>query len=151
MLGTMEIYSVAEGGFEVTTDRSNLNIARIHKYLSEESSWAKGIPLEVFLRSMRHSLCFSAFDGEHQAGFVRVITDYSTFGYLTDLVVFPEFRGRSLQIAMVKALYSHPELQYVRRFLIDSKDPPEIFAKVGFMAVKPERKWLERFNPSSYL
>jgi hypothetical protein len=45
----------------ITTDKTALDIALIHDFLSTTSPWAQGIPLETVQRSIEHSLCFGGF------------------------------------------------------------------------------------------
>src|SRR5581483_5064485 len=75
------------------TEKSRLDRGMIHRYLSEESYWARKIPRDLVERSIENSLCFGAFDGSRQAGFARVITDSATFVYLGDVFVLPSHRG----------------------------------------------------------
>ena len=66
--------------FSISTDKHLLNLEYIHDYLSNQSYWAGGIPLEVVKNSIDGSLCFGIYEGEKQIGFARVITDMATFG-----------------------------------------------------------------------
>jgi len=60
---------------EISTDRSRLDVALVHRFLSEESYWAKNIPLDLVRTALENSLCFGAYDGDAQVGFARVITE----------------------------------------------------------------------------
>ena len=42
---------------EVTDDRSRMDVALIHTFLSQESYWAKNVPREVVQRALANSLC----------------------------------------------------------------------------------------------
>lgn len=57
-------------------------------------------------------------------GFARLITDYVTFGYLTDVYVLPEYQGKGLGAWMMeclnKALEQWPELRRVVLFTGDA-------------------------------
>lgn len=66
--------------FLITTDPARLDVAAIHRYLTQDSYWAKGIPLETLTRAVANSLNFGVYapDGQ-QAGFARVVTDRATF------------------------------------------------------------------------
>lgn len=79
---------------ECSDDLQRMDIAMIHRFLSEESSWAKGIPLETLKRGMEHSLCFGGWSDGRQIAFARVISDQASFAYLLDVFVLPEFQGR---------------------------------------------------------
>ena len=66
--------------FHISTDPARLDVSLIHRYLSQESYWARYIPLATVERSLTNSLNFGAYtpDGQ-QAGFARVISDRATF------------------------------------------------------------------------
>ena len=52
----------------VTTDPARIDRDLVHGFLAE-SYWSKGIPREVFERSIANALCFSLYDGEARYGF----------------------------------------------------------------------------------
>ena len=124
----------------ISTDRARMDVALIHRYLSEESYWAQGIPREIVERSIEHSLCFGAFDGDAQIGFARVITDYATFGYLADVFVLDSHRGRGVSKEIMRTVMTHPELQQLRRWQLVTRDAHGLYAQFGFAALDaPER------------
>jgi GNAT superfamily N-acetyltransferase len=124
----------------ITTDREHMDVAMIHRYLSEESYWAKGIPRDLVERSIAGSLCFGAFDGDSQAGFARVITDYATFGYVADVFVLPSHQGQGIGKALMRAVRAHPELQVLRRWHLVTRDAHALYSQFGFAALEaPER------------
>jgi len=55
----------------ITTEKAELDIPLVHRILSEQTSWAKGISLAVVQRSIEHSLCFGGFLGGAQVAFAR--------------------------------------------------------------------------------
>ena len=87
---------------EISTERSRLNIDLIHSFLAS-TYWAKGIPRDIVERTIRNSLCFGAFAGGQQVGFARVVTDYATLGYIADVFVVPEHRGRGVSKLLMGA------------------------------------------------
>lgn len=64
----------------VSTDNSLLDIGLIHRTLSQDTDWAKDIPLALVQRAIDHSLCFGGFVDGQQVAFARVISDYATLG-----------------------------------------------------------------------
>lgn len=125
---------------EITTDRTRMNADAIHCYLSEESYWAKGIPLERVERSIQNSLCAGAFDDDAQVGFARAITDYSTFAYIADMYVLESHRGRGISKQIMEALMTHPDLRGLRRWHLVTRDAHGLYAQFGFAALEnPER------------
>ncbi len=125
---------------EISTDRARMDVALIHDYLAHQSYWAKNIPRDVVARSIAHSLCFGAFDGDAQVGFARVITDYATFGYLADVFVLPPYRGHGIAKRIMAAVMSHPDLQGLRRWHLVTRDAHGLYAQYGFAPLDaPER------------
>ena len=126
--------------FTVTTDKSKLDVDLIHRFLSEESYWAKNIPRELVERSIANSLTFGMFDGERQIGFARVITDYTVFAYLGDVFVLPQYRGRGAAKELMQAVRAHPDLQHLRRWHLLTRDAHGLYRQFGFRELeKPER------------
>ena len=124
---------------EINNDQSQLDIALIHRFLSEESAWAKGIPLEKVQQSIAHSLCFGGYENGQQIAFARVVSDFATFAYLMDVFVLKEHRGRGLSRQLVAAVKAHHQLQGLRRFMLASSDARGLYQKFGFQALgKPE-------------
>jgi GNAT superfamily N-acetyltransferase len=117
-----------------------MDVETIHRYLSEESYWAKGIPRETCERAITNSLCFGAFDGGTQVGFTRVITDYATFAYIADVFVLPSHRGRGISKQLMQAVMSHPQLQGLRRWHLSTLDAHGLYAQFGFGPLE----WTER-------
>jgi GNAT superfamily N-acetyltransferase len=138
-----------KGEFVLTTDKNLMNIAMIHQYLSEESYWAKGIPLALVEKSVNNSLNFGVFYKEKQIAYARVITDYSTIAYLGDVFVLPDFRGKGISKWLVKEITEHPALQGLRRWILLTADAHDLYNKYGWESIRQPEKWMEktRLNP----
>jgi len=134
----------------ITTEKAELDIPLIHQFLSEQSTWAKGIPLAVVQRSIEHSLCFGGFLGNAQVGFARVVSDYATFANLVDVFVLPEHRGKGYSKALMSAVLAHPQLQGLRRMMLATGDAHGLYAQYGFTAPLYPRSIMERYFPGIY-
>ncbi len=87
--------------------------------LLKQSYWAPERPLDVVARSMEHSLCFGFLDANGRlAAFARVVTDYTLFAYLCDVIVDEPYRGDSLGKQLMDAVMAHPDLQNLRHFML---------------------------------
>lgn len=104
--------------YTISTDKSRLNIALIHQFLSQESYWAQNVPLDVVERSISNSLCFGVYQSTNQVGFARVITDQATFAYLADVFILPEHRGLGLSKQLIETISNWPTLQGLRRWVL---------------------------------
>ncbi len=148
----MKIYEAAKDEFIISTNKSKLNVQFIHNYLSNESYWAKNIPVETVQQSIDGSCCFGLYVNENdlsapqnfetlrQVGFARVVTDHATFGYLADVFIIETFRGKGLSKWMMEMIMGHPNLQGLRRWMLATKDAHGLYAQYGFLPLdKPER------------
>lgn len=129
---------------EISTDRGRLDVSLIHDFLSN-SYWATGRPREIVERSIKHSLCFGAYENGRQIAFARVITDRSVFGYLADVFVVPDHRGRGVSKLLLDAILADPELRDVRLFRLATKDAHGLYAKYGFKSMTNPAKGMELF------
>ena len=136
--------------FRISTRRDELDIPLIHRFLAQQSYWARGIPLDVVQRSIDHSLCFGGFVGTSQVAFARVISDYATFANLMDVFVIPEHRGKGYGKTIVSAVISHPDLQGLRRFALATADAHSLYARFGFTPLAKPHLFMERHVPDIY-
>lgn len=133
--------------FEISDDRSRLDIKVIHEFLSTESYWAVGRNVETVERSIKNSLPFGVYKGGGQVGFARVLTDYATFAWIADVFVLNEHRGRGLSKWLMEVILGHPDLQGFRRWVLATKDAHELYRKFGFQDLKRPERWMERPDP----
>lgn len=148
----MKIYEATKDDYFISTDKNKLDVRFIHHYLSNESYWAKNIPVETVQKSIDGSFCFGLFvkrndaavnsgnKNYQQVGFARVITDHATFAYLADVFIITQFRERGLSKWLMKEIMDNPGLQGLRRWMLATKDAHGLYTKFGFVALdKPER------------
>lgn len=136
-------------GYVITDDPAALDIDVIHRFLSEDSYWAKERPRAVTEAAIAGSLCLALITPEGtQAGFCRVVTDRATMAHLSDVFVLPAHRGRRLGHAMVGALLDHPALQTVRRWTLSTADAHGLYAQFGFGPYDdPQKQMIRRLPP----
>lgn len=129
------------GNFTLSLDKSRLDLAVIHAFLST-STWAAGISRDRVEVSIANSLCVGAYDGHRQVGFARLVTDFATFGYLCDVFVDEAYRGHGLGRRLSEALLEVPEVQSLRRILLATTTAPWLYEKLGFTPVnQPNYLW----------
>jgi len=118
--------------YEISTDPARLDRDLIHRFLSEESYWARGRGRDVTERSIDGSLPFGAYRAGEQVGFARVVTDGTTFAWLADVFVVRPHRGRGLGKRLVQTVLEHPELRSVYRWVLGTADAHELYRRFGF-------------------
>jgi len=145
----MKPYEIREGDLLISDDPALLDRALIHRFLSERSYWAKGVPRDVVDRSIEHALCFGIYDAGRQVGFARVVTDSATFAWLADVFLVEERRGRGLSKRLLAAVLAHPRLQGLRRIMLGTLDAHRLYEQFGFAPIKNVERFMEilRLNP----
>ena len=124
----------------ISTDKSELDVELIHRFLAEESYWAQNIPMELVQKSIDNSMCFGVYCEGSQVGFARVITDFSTFAYLADVFILSSHRGHGLSKKLMKFIMSHPDLLGLRRWMLATQDAHTLYEQFGWKSIaEPER------------
>jgi GNAT superfamily N-acetyltransferase len=132
---------------EISTDRSRLDIATIHAFLTE-SYWVPGVTRDAVEKCIKHSLCFGVYADGRQIGFARIVTDYVRFAHLLDVFVLPEFRGQGIAKLLMNNILSHPELQTITRCMLHTRDAHGLYAQFGFTAPARPERLMELLRPN---
>lgn len=131
-----------DGGLQLDDDKSRIDRAAVHRFLSEESYWAVGRPRETQDRLIEEaSRVIGLYDGSRQIGFCRAFTDGVSVAYLADVYVLPEYRGRGLGEELVREMVENGPLGDVK-WLLHTTDMHPLYRKLGFE--DPNYKVLER-------
>jgi GNAT superfamily N-acetyltransferase len=130
------------GGYELDDDRSRLDIDAIHRYLSEESYWAKGRTRERAEAAIAGAArVIGLYRDGPQVGFARVVSDAVTFAYLADVYVLDGHRGHGLGVELVReAVETEPWNEL--RWILGTQDAHALYEKFGFRT--PSDRILER-------
>lgn len=139
-----------EGELELSTDPRRLDLDRVHRFLAEESYWARDLPRAVLEVAVANSLCFGLYRGGRQVAFARVVTDRATYGYVCDLFVFDDERGKGLGKCLMGAILRHPELQGFRRWGLATNDAHGLYAQFGFQPLARPERMMEITDPEVY-
>jgi GNAT superfamily N-acetyltransferase len=134
----------------ISDDRSRVDVDYVFNFLSNESYWSKGIPKDVFLKSIDNSLCFSLFAKDRQVGFARIISDYATIAYLGDVFIDESLRGQGLGKMLMEAVVAHPALQGLRRWILATSDAHGLYSQYLFTPLKKPEIFMERHDANVY-
>ncbi|RKN81004.1 GNAT family N-acetyltransferase [Ulvibacterium marinum] len=136
-----------EGEFYIATEREKMDTPFIHKYLSENSYWAKGRTMELVLKSMENSLCFGVFNkNDQQVAFARLVTDYVVFAWLMDVFVDSEYASQGIGKMLVRHIVQLPELRNVNGIGLRTNDAHGFYEKFGFEKISEPQTWMLRKN-----
>jgi GNAT superfamily N-acetyltransferase len=78
-------------------------------------------------------MCFSLLRRQEQIGFARVVTDYTVFSWLSDVVIKDGYRGRGLGGWLVECILEHPQISGTQ-FVLQTTDAAGLYKKFGFQA-----------------
>ncbi|MEP6768932.1 MAG: GNAT family N-acetyltransferase [Acidobacteriota bacterium] len=137
------------GEFSISTDPDRVDAAAAHEFLAG-SYWAGGVPREFVDRSIGGSIAFGMFHAGRQIGFARVITDRSTYAYLSDVYVLEAWRGRGLALWLMEIIRAHPDLQNLRRWMLSTRDAHALYSKAGFQPLAHPERFMEITDPDVY-
>ncbi|KAL3925954.1 MAG: hypothetical protein SGILL_000055 [Bacillariaceae sp.] len=155
---------VASNGnrYRMTRNLSELNINEIHQCLTNDTYWAPNISLDVVSKAFQNSLCFGVLqvndksDRDHSdtptatentmVAFARVVTDYATFGYISDVYVKPEYRGCGIGKNLLQGIMADEELKGMRRLMLATKDAHKLYQQAGFSALEYPQFFMEVYR-----
>jgi GNAT superfamily N-acetyltransferase len=130
-------------GYELDDDPGRIDLAAVHAYISGESYWAKGRPLETQAEMNRVAArLVGLYKDGRQVGFTRTaLVAGMQVAYLYDVYVLEQHRGRGLGEELVReTVDGGPYSGY--RWLLDTRDAHSLYAKFGFGA--PAERLMER-------
>ena len=134
-------------GYELDDDPARIEREAVHRYLSEESYWAKGRPREVQDALIEGAArVVGLYHDDVQVGFARTLSDGYAQSYLADVYVLEEHRGRGLGVELVRFSVDEGPLSETKWFL-HTADAHDLYRKFGF--AEPSSSALERWSRAS--
>jgi GNAT superfamily N-acetyltransferase len=135
-----------DDGLELDDDKDRIDRTEVHRFLCDESYWAKGRPRDTQDRLIDGAArVVGLYHGGRQIGFCRAATDGVSFVYLADVYVLPEYRGRGLGEALVREMVEGSDLVRLK-WLLHTSDMHPLYRKFGFDV--PNAKVMERLPPA---
>ncbi|KAJ5628811.1 hypothetical protein N7490_011039 [Penicillium lividum] len=118
--------------FFISNDPAYISVEAVNRAFGMDFIyWAKPLPEDVLSKILQGSMCFGVYrrlspseSGEkrtEQVGLARMITDGSTFAYLSDTYVLPECQGYGLGkwlFRCVAEVFSTENMPYLRRIML---------------------------------
>lgn len=130
------------GGIELDDDRERVDRVEVHRYLCDESYWAKGRPREVQDRLIAEATrVVGLYEGERQIGFCRAFTDGVSVAYLADVYVLEPYRGRGLGQELVREMVERGPYAHLK-WVLHTRDMHALYRKLGFG--EPGERLMER-------
>ena len=127
-------------GYELDDDPKRIDIAAVHRFLRDESYWARGRDFETQAELVRTaSRVVGLYHRGEQVGFCRAVATPAV--YLADVYVLTEHRGRGLGEALVEEMVERGPYAD-RSWLLHTADAHELYRRFGFGA--PGERLMER-------
>ena len=130
----------------ISSERDELDVPMIHRYLSEQSYWKRGATIDTVRKGIANALCFGGYVDGQQVAFARVVTDYTDFAYLRDVFVLPQYQGRGYGKQMVAAVLGDERLRDVA-WMLGTDDAHSLYAGFGFTPLEAPQKYMRRPAP----
>jgi GNAT superfamily N-acetyltransferase len=129
----------------VDTDKAQLDLDRIHRWLSVESYWAQGRTRDEVERSLANSAVSGAYRGVEQVGFARAVTDAATFAWLCVVFVDSAHRGRRVGKLLVHAAVEYADCTGLGITAPATRDAQDLYARCGGShSVEQPERWMVR-------
>lgn len=142
--------NIQHKAYLITTDKNLMQVAAIHKWLSEQSYWVKGIPFDAVKNGFDNSFCVGILKDGVQVGYARLISDYSTIAYLADVYVEEKHRGQGLSKKMIEVLLELDWVKGLRKILLGTLDAHSLYTRYGFEPLGEISRWMEISRPDIY-
>lgn len=127
----------------VSTDKTKLDVPFIQNFL-KDIYWATGRTIDEVQTTIDSSVCFGIYLDDVQIGFARVITDYVVFGYLMDVFIAEEYRGKGYSSILISAMMNEPILKNIKIWRLATSDAHYLYKKFGFKALAHPDKMMEK-------
>ncbi len=141
----LQILEAHRDQFTISTDPSRLDVDAIADLLSR-SYWANTRTREQLERALAYSLVFGLYKDTILIGLARVVSDYSIFAYLCDVIIHEDYRGQGLGKWLISVIHSHPDLENVRRWMLVTNDAHGLYHQFGYTLLEQPERWMMRFD-----
>lgn len=116
--------------FVLTDEAQRIDLA-VTQALLLDTYWGVRRPPEVVERMIEHSFPFTLLKGDGQIGFGRVVSDFTVFSWIADIVIDPAYRGRGLGKWMMECIKAHPRIRHTQ-MVLQTRDAHGLYERYGF-------------------
>ena len=126
-------------GYELDDDVARVDVDVVHRYLSEESYWAKGRPRATVERLVHKAArVVGVYRGDEMVGFCLVSSDGTAYAFLCDVFVLEPHRGRGLGVELVREAVDHGPQRDLPWYL-GTSTAHDLYRRFGFGEPNHER------------
>ena len=129
-----DIFFRERSPYIITSDRTKLDLGAIHEAFASPSMWwCTTLSRPDLQRCLDSSLCLGVYYKDtnpsdlkktrRQIGLARIITDYTTMAYLTDVYIIPEEQGKGLGKWLIQCVNAWADsLPHLRRLFLIGRE-----------------------------
>ena len=100
---------------------------------------------QILERAVANSVCYGVYtETGQQVGFGRVVSDLTTYAYLTDIVIDEAYRAQGLGKWLVECILAHPDFQKLRRIALVTLNAQTLYEPFGFTEGAEPLIYMER-------
>jgi len=129
----------------ISKDKTKLDINVIYGFISN-SYWGKGRTLQEVENAIAHSICFGVYTDDKQIGFARVVSDSTFFGFIMDVFILSDYRGKGYSKELLNTIINDEALKSCKRWMLRTADAHGLYKQFGFTALKTPEMNMERVN-----
>jgi GNAT superfamily N-acetyltransferase len=118
------------GEFFLTDDASRIDLTKTQALL-RDTYWGVRRSPAVVAQMLEHSLPFVLLHQAKQIGFGRVVSDYTVFSWVADIVIDEAYRGKGLGKWMMNCITQHPKISHTQ-MVLQTRDAHSLYEKFGF-------------------
>lgn len=121
---------IIQDGYIFTNNNTRIKLDEVCNLL-KQSHWAKNRPIEIIVKTIETSLCFSIYHNDIQVGFARVISDYAVYSLILDVIIDEKYRGNGLGKKLIEFINNHPSIKNTSKVLW-TKNAEKLYLRCGF-------------------
>ncbi len=131
-----------------SADSAVMDVERVHRWLAEQSYWARGRTREAQNAAMAGSRNYGVFDAARgqQLAYARAITDGATFAWIADVFVDPAARGRGVGKRIMAGIVEDLEHLGLKRIALFTEDAHGLYEQFGFQRLSDPESWMLRWG-----
>ncbi|GEP48765.1 GNAT family N-acetyltransferase [Microbacterium saccharophilum] len=137
--------------FVFSSDVDRVDRALVHRWLSEESYWAKGRSRADQDAAMAASRNYGVYEEPtgRQVGYARLVTDGVFFGWLCDVFVDAAARGKGIGKMLVSGVLDDVTPRGPKRIVLATADAQGLYEQFGWAELSGEMTWMVRIRPDA--
>jgi predicted GNAT family N-acyltransferase len=121
------------GEYKFSDNKKLISIDEVCDLLGN-SYWANNQKKETTTKAIENSICIGIYLGDKLVGFARIVTDYATVYWLSDVIIDTQHRKNGLGKKLIEIITKMRELDGLFGILA-TRDAHGLYEKYGFKRV----------------